>query len=56
LSKKDVNLFNRDNVRDHINIERTTGSIEITIEYERTKSLMSNVSFLVQFKNIVETP
>ncbi|HHB92126.1 MAG TPA: DUF4845 domain-containing protein [Thioploca sp.] len=56
LSKKDVKLFNRDNIKQFVNIERRGQSIEITVEYEQTKPLMANVSFLVQFKNTVEIP
>ncbi|MFK5969183.1 MAG: DUF4845 domain-containing protein [Candidatus Marithrix sp.] len=56
LSKKDIKLFNRENVKQFVNIERTGQSIVITVEYEQTKPLMGNVSFLVQFKNTVEIP
>ncbi|MBE9563379.1 MAG: DUF4845 domain-containing protein [Proteobacteria bacterium] len=57
LSKKDVELFDRDTVKQHVSIERLGGgSIAITVEYERIKKLTGNVSFLLNFKNTVETP
>ena len=56
LSKKDIKLFNRENVKQFVNIERIGQSIEITVEYEQVKPLMGNVLFLVQFKNTVEIP
>ncbi len=56
LSKKDIKLFNSENVKQFVNIERIGQSLEITVEYEETKSLMGNVSFLVQFKDTVEIP
>ncbi len=56
LSKKDIKLFNSENIKQFVTIERIGQSLEITVEYEETKSLMSNVSFLVEFKNVVEIP
>ncbi|MCK5877060.1 MAG: DUF4845 domain-containing protein [Candidatus Marithrix sp.] len=57
LSKKEVNIFDRDTVVQHVTIDRLGGgTVEITVEYERIKQLISNISFLVQFKNVVETP
>ncbi len=54
LHKKDFTLFDHDSIREYVNIERFGGRIEITVEYERTKSLVGNISFLVNFKNTVE--
>ncbi|MDM8568123.1 DUF4845 domain-containing protein [Thiotrichales bacterium HSG1] len=54
LNKKDIKLFDNDTVVQHVTVERLGGSIEITVEYERVKQLIGNISFLVEFKNTVE--
>lgn len=58
LSDKDVKLFSNENIKQHLTIDRITedGIVEITVEYQRTESLIGNVSFLVDFKNRVEAP
>lgn len=58
LSDKDVKPFDPEDVKQHVTIDRITeeGIVEITVEYQRVKSLMGNVSFLVEFKNTVEAP
>ena len=58
LSDKDVKLFDSENVKQHVTIDRITEEeiVEITVEYQRVKSLMGNVSFLIEFKNSVEAP
>ena len=58
LSDKDVELFNDKNVKEHVTIYRLSeaGKVEITVKYPRTKSLIGNVSFLVDFENSVEAP
>lgn len=56
LSDKNVDSFNEDNLKQQMTIIRRSdeGIIEITVNYQRTKSLMGNVSFLVDFENRVE--
>jgi len=55
LSEKNIKLFDKENVKQYVTIERLTekGIVEITVEYEQTKSLIGNISFLVKFKNTV---
>jgi hypothetical protein len=56
LSEKDVDLFNNENVKQHLTVNRNEGIVEITVKYERRKPLMGNVFFLVEFENSVEVP
>ncbi len=55
LNEKDIKLFDKENIKQHVRIERLTaeGIVEITVEYEQTKALIGNISFLVKFKNTV---
>jgi len=58
LSDKDVDLFDNESIKQQMTIDRRTdeGIVEITVKYERTKPLMGNISFLVDFENRVEAP
>jgi hypothetical protein len=58
LSEKDVESFTAEDVKQQLTIYRLSdvSKVEITLKYQRTKPLMFNVSFLVNFENSVEAP
>ena len=58
LSDKDVELFDNENIKQHLSIYRMTEEkkVEITVEYEKTEPLMGNISFLLKFENRIEAP
>jgi flagellar basal body-associated protein FliL len=58
LSDKDIELFDNESIKQQMTINRRSGEgiVEITVKYQRTKPLMGNVSFLVDFENRVEAP
>ncbi len=58
LSDKDVELFDKENIKQHLTIYRMTEEkkVEITVEYEKTEPLMGNISFLLKFENRIEAP
>jgi len=58
LSDKDVELFDKENIKQHLTIYRMTEEkkVEITVEYEKIEPLMGNISFLLKFENRIEAP
>jgi hypothetical protein len=58
LSDKDVELFDNENIKQHVTIYRMTEEkkVEITVEYEKIEPLMGNISFLLKFENRIEAP
>lgn len=58
LSDKDVELFDNENIKQHLSIYRMTEekTVEITVEYEKIEPLMGNISFLIKFENRIEAP
>ena len=58
LSDKNIDLFDSDSIKQVMTIDHRSdeGIVEITVKYQRTKPLMGNISFLVDFENRVEAP
>ncbi len=56
LSAKDVELFDSKTVKQQMTIIRFDENVEIVVKYTRTKPLMANVSFLVDFENSIVAP
>ncbi|RKZ38853.1 MAG: hypothetical protein DRQ49_13135 [Gammaproteobacteria bacterium] len=63
LSNKDIELetlglADDKSLKQQISIDRLSDEklVEITLTYQRTKPLMGNVSFLVNFENLVQVP
>lgn len=49
-------LVNRENIKEVVNIEREADGFVMTVKYDRSASLMGNVSLLVNFENQIEVP
>lgn len=55
-SGKDLDLFDKDNVKQHVDIQRDDDEIEMIVKYQRIKPLMGKISFLVEFEQRIEIP
>lgn len=56
LQEKDIDFIYPENVREHVIVEKTVEGFIMTVKYVRTKPLMGNVSFLVEFEKTIEAP
>ncbi len=58
LSKKDIELFETQNIKEHVTSERISDEelVEITMAYQQEKQFLGNVFFLVKFENSVKLP
>jgi hypothetical protein len=58
LNTKDVKLFNNDDVKQVLTITHRSdqNEIDLVLEYQRTTKFMSNISFLVDFKEQITIP
>ncbi|MCK5521764.1 MAG: DUF4845 domain-containing protein [Thiomargarita sp.] len=58
MSKKDIELFNAQNIKEHVTIDRISEEelVEVTMTYQQEKPFLGNVFFLVKFEERVELP
>jgi hypothetical protein len=58
LSEKDIELFDAQNIKEHVTIERISDDelVEVTMTYQQEKLFVGNIFFLLKFKERVELP
>lgn len=53
LDQENVDVFEESQAKEHIDIIRDDEGMEITVKYQKIVPLIANVSFLLDFENII---
>ncbi len=53
LDQEHVEVFKESQAKEHIDIIRDDEGMEITVKYQKIVPLIANVSFLLDFENII---
>ena len=56
LSLQRVEIFTRETIKEHVDIQRFDDGLEITVTYQTVVPFAANVFLLVKFENSIELP